>query len=52
MRAVILKYKEHSTAKKALFIRNGTPRDAIAIELNRTFKLEDAMQILERIGRY
>jgi len=52
MQAKILKYKVNRTAKKALFIRNGTPRDAIGIELNKTFKLEDAMQILEKIGRF
>lgn len=52
MQAKILKFKVNHSAKKALFIRNGTPRDAIAIELNKAFKLEDAMRILGKIGRF
>jgi hypothetical protein len=51
MQAKILKYKHNRTAKKALFIRNGTPRDAIGIQLNKNFTMEDAERVIAQIQK-
>lgn len=51
MQAVVLKYKVNRTAKKALFIRNGTPRDAVEIQIGKTLNLETALEIAKRLGR-
>lgn len=51
MQAKILKYKHNRTAKKALFIRNGTPRDVVEIPIGKTIDVELALDLAKRIGR-
>ena len=52
--AKIMKYKVKHSMKKALFVKNGTPRACFAIGLEKRFSLEDATKIVEIInnGRF
>ena len=54
MYAVIAKYKVHNSYKRAIFIKNGTPREVLAIHIGKTFNIEDAKAILKKVknGRF
>jgi hypothetical protein len=51
MQAKILKYKVRHSAKKLLLITNGTPRDALGIQLNKNFTETDAKQVIAQIQK-
>jgi len=54
MQARIMKYKVRKSMKRALFIRNGKPYPVVTIHIGKTFKAEDAKDILGLInsGRF
>lgn len=54
MQAKIMRYRVPKSMKRALFIRNGSIYENIAIHIGKTFSKEDAKKILEKIekGRF
>ena len=54
MQAKIMRYRVPRSMKKALFIRNGSINENIAIAIGRNFTIEDAKAILEKVekGRF
>jgi len=51
MKAQIMKYKVNRSMKRLLLIGNGSPSSVFAIQLDKTFKTEDAQQIIEQIEK-
>jgi len=54
LEAKIMRYKVKHSVKKALFVKNGSPRACFAIPLEKRFTSEDAVKIAEIInnGRF
>lgn len=51
MEAKIMRYRVPKSMKRALFIRNGSINENIAIAIGKTFSIEDAQKILEKIEK-
>jgi len=50
MEARIVKFKVRKSMKKCLIVGNGNPRAVFAIQINKTFKTEDAQRIMEKVN--
>lgn len=51
MKAQILRYKVNRSYKRMLLVGNGSPASVFGIQLDRTFRIEDAQQIVDLINK-
>ena len=50
MKVQIFKYKVNKSMKRLLLVGNGCPSSVFAIQLDRTFKAEDAEEIAKKVN--
>jgi len=51
LKAQIFKYKVNRSMKRLLLVGNGSPSSVFVVQLDRTFRTEDAQQIIEQIQK-
>ena len=49
MKAQIFSFKVHNSKKHLILLGNGTPNSCFVIQLQKTFTLEDAQRIIEKV---
>lgn len=50
MKAQIMKYKVNRSMKRLLLVGNGSPSSVFAIQIQKTFKIEEANEIVQKIN--